>query len=715
MVYDLETGRRTRVFAGHSSPVVSLVPSPDGRWLASSSLDQTIMLYPLDGCDTRPAIRRHVPAAAGSGAGSSSSVEPSELRRWHGPACRRRDPQGGHRPGTGSPNSIITPETLAGFVGLVNELQARSRYDCRLGPADRLDPLARRLRDRDATDAFDQAEQRGHSRSCWARTRNGSSGLPRVSTTRRSRGIRGYLGWHINADFRLHPPTDFVPIGTYARTHVPAQGAGSALADRGPRSGTGAGGTAAGPSPSAGISGTASPDHLHLGRGRDPPSRSGRRLDGQRSQSATSLENLRRKGPRRSRSRRVIFDERVIELAPLARPQPRSPRTCRSTWSPDARVRLAVEAANAERQQADRNDRPGLHPASRRRRRVPKARTAPDRARRRQRSAQNPSHPAADSHSPTGTPTTWPNFLSAPLSPRDGADDLQNPKEDRIVLTGRRLRPRSINQSWTGWESGSSQAAPKGDIVAVVIAAHVLEFDKTSAIAAATPTRHEKPVPSPDDPGSRHLRAAGRVDRLRLPGRGLPGRRSRRAREGFKSDIKSWVRDLQRERRVITFVASKEGPSGVDVPSTARSFRAGSHAVRSRRLVTAGKVAGTSHTRSKSSATAVRQMVSGPERTPAGGFRLLPAWRRPRQLVRSALTRMPPRTDQTCIAIMARAVVFWRSRISGIDVAEQSGAEETGRTSYAAAGLGEPPEYHRRPVASRPGRGRAPRSAAGSP
>jgi len=32
----------------------------------------------------------------------------------------------------------------------------------------------------------------------------------------------------------------------------------------------------------------------------------------------------------------------------------------------------------------------------------------------------------------------------------------------------------------------------------------------------------------------------------------------------FKSDIKSWVRELQRERRVITFVASKEGPSGVD-------------------------------------------------------------------------------------------------------------------------------------------------------
>ena len=53
---DLETGERTRFFAGHSSPVVSVVPSPDGRWLASSSEDQTIMIYPLAGCDTRPGL-----------------------------------------------------------------------------------------------------------------------------------------------------------------------------------------------------------------------------------------------------------------------------------------------------------------------------------------------------------------------------------------------------------------------------------------------------------------------------------------------------------------------------------------------------------------------------------------------------------------------------------------------------------------------------------
>ena len=56
VVYDLDTGSRTRVFAGHSGPVVSVVPSPDGRWLASSSVDQTILIYSLAGCDTRPGL-----------------------------------------------------------------------------------------------------------------------------------------------------------------------------------------------------------------------------------------------------------------------------------------------------------------------------------------------------------------------------------------------------------------------------------------------------------------------------------------------------------------------------------------------------------------------------------------------------------------------------------------------------------------------------------
>ena len=43
---------RTRVFDGHSAAVYAVAPSPDLRWLATGSADQTVRLWTLAGCDT---------------------------------------------------------------------------------------------------------------------------------------------------------------------------------------------------------------------------------------------------------------------------------------------------------------------------------------------------------------------------------------------------------------------------------------------------------------------------------------------------------------------------------------------------------------------------------------------------------------------------------------------------------------------------------------
>jgi WD40 repeat protein len=56
LLYSLPDGKKTRVFLGHWGPVYAIAPSPDGRWLASAGGDMTVRLWPLAGCDSRPAL-----------------------------------------------------------------------------------------------------------------------------------------------------------------------------------------------------------------------------------------------------------------------------------------------------------------------------------------------------------------------------------------------------------------------------------------------------------------------------------------------------------------------------------------------------------------------------------------------------------------------------------------------------------------------------------
>ena len=319
VLYDLETGRRTRMFAGHSSPVVAVVPSPDGRWLGSSSLDQTIMLYPLAGCDIRPGFGATFQQRQPDRAWIISSVE----RRGFadGMGLRPGDVvlRAGIAEGQGPPR-IYDSSTMEGFVRRVDELKPgldtvaiwvrRLGHFPTLGMLEvDLPPLPSTKRNNAALTLMLGADKEW---VVWT---------PQGFYDTSIEGDSRFLGWHINPEFRLPKPTDFVPIGTYARTMLQPRvlerlwqtaDPGEALALAGPAAGI--------PAPAvqaydqrppritfASIEGgirLPAPGVVWLVRVPNP------RLG----------VSIQAEGPSRISSRRVVFDEQVRERPPLPGP-----------------------------------------------------------------------------------------------------------------------------------------------------------------------------------------------------------------------------------------------------------------------------------------------------------------------------------------------------------------------------------------------------------
>ena len=264
-------------------------------------------------------------------------------------------------------------------------------------------------------------------------------------------------------------------------------------------------------------------------------------------------------------ARRVVIDEQPMELPPLAAPATRHSEVLQLRLKPGRGVRLAVEATSENR--TSRTETMDLIYVPKEEPPAPLPQPSAGRlivlAIGNEQSADAqllPPVPFADKDA-----KTLAGSLAGHLVSRDGAKCLLDEKADRLVRVGGEASAKSITDALDELNRRvQAKQLQKGDIVAVVISSHVLELPWGHARHGRRQRARSGPRGPAGDPHARHLRPAGPGHRLRLPGAALPRRRPRAAGPQFKSSIKAWVRDLRQNRRVITFVASKEGPSDVN-------------------------------------------------------------------------------------------------------------------------------------------------------
>ena len=85
-IYNLTTGKRTRLYAGHSGANLpdAIAPSPDGKWLLTGSVDQTVRFWRLEGCDTLRALLGATLEQTAPGQGKITAVVPGGFAETNG-------------------------------------------------------------------------------------------------------------------------------------------------------------------------------------------------------------------------------------------------------------------------------------------------------------------------------------------------------------------------------------------------------------------------------------------------------------------------------------------------------------------------------------------------------------------------------------------------------------------------------------------------------
>jgi WD40 repeat protein len=560
-VFDLETGRRTRSFAGQSAPVVSVVPSPDGRWLASSSQDQTVMLYPLAGCDTLPALGARFQQRP-DGRWMVAEVTPGSPASSMGLKTGDMVKRGGTGSTSEGAKVYSKPEEIAEFVKRVDGLEPlifliginiqRMVSIPDFGPVPLETSLPTTKRDNAALTLLLDTDKEW---VVWT---------PQGYYDTSIEGDTRLLGWHTNPPYQTSRPTDYVPVVTYAGT-MNRPDVLERLWRTGELRQALAPVPAAAPPPVA-VAAASQPPRIIFasveGGIRVPASGVFWRVGVARPK--VSLRLTVDEGSPQIRERRIILDEKLTTRPPIVSPQVSFTEDVELELAPNRPIRVAVEAVSVD--------------GTSRKESIDVVYTRPP---------QPPATPPRLFVLGIGTEQLGdPQLPPVKFADKDAGDlakfvgehlisaDATKPKlENSQVLAGTEASTASITAALDRLHDlVARKQLNKGDIVAIVLAAHVLELKDSTIIATADSQISQAPrtvIPTQDvcdllgqltDYGCRVIVFVDGVHNVGDP---------------LISEIKPFVRDLYQKRRVITFVASKEGASDVDVPNEHGLFALG--------------------------------------------------------------------------------------------------------------------------------------------
>ncbi len=176
-------------------------------------MDQTVMLYPLDGCDTRAPLGANFRPRP-DGAWTVARVEPRSFAAAMGLLPADVLVQVGIGWGKDSKTYYNTPSEIDQFFGLLPRLEP---YLYTIGIKVRRTVLIPTLGFITYEVALPTTRRNNPALALFLGTdREWVLWTPQGYYDTSIEGDARFLGWHINPPFRSSRPTDFVPIGTFA-------------------------------------------------------------------------------------------------------------------------------------------------------------------------------------------------------------------------------------------------------------------------------------------------------------------------------------------------------------------------------------------------------------------------------------------------------------------------------------------------------------------